>query len=83
MRVRKFAIFALYIYYIRKYARKLSLNLGRRENVRKYLIILIIALIILSVIKHKSIDKAVELCKEGKGDPLVEKDFIALNWSVG
>lgn len=50
---------------------------------RKYLFILISALIILSVINHRSIDKAVELCEEGKGMPSVEKDAFAFNWSVG
>ncbi|CAM3867913.1 hypothetical protein [Cytobacillus oceanisediminis] len=49
---------------------------------RIYLFILIAALIILSVINHRSIDKAVELCEEGKGTPQVEKDVFAFNWSV-
>lgn len=32
---------------------------------RKYLFIIAAALIILSIINHRSIDKAVELCEEG------------------
>lgn len=42
---------------------------------RKYLFIIILALIILSIINHRSIQKAVELCKEGNGIPQVKKDF--------
>jgi hypothetical protein len=49
---------------------------------RKYLFIIAAALIILSIINHRSIDKAVELCEEGKGTPQVEKDLFAFNWSV-
>ncbi|GLB61948.1 hypothetical protein [Cytobacillus sp. NCCP-133] len=49
---------------------------------RKYLFILIAALVILSIINHRSIGKAVELCEEGKGTPQIEKDVFAFNWSV-
>ncbi len=49
---------------------------------RKYLFIIAGALITLSVISHRSIDKAVEMCEERKGTVLVEKDVFAFNWSV-
>lgn len=44
---------------------------------RKYLFTIILALIILSIINHQSIQKAVELCEEGKGTPLVKKYFFS------
>ncbi|WP_161805282.1 hypothetical protein [Sporosarcina globispora] len=49
---------------------------------RKYLFTIILALIILSIINQRSIQKAVELYEEEKGTPQVEKDFLAINWSV-
>ncbi|WP_264739402.1 hypothetical protein [Cytobacillus firmus] len=50
---------------------------------RKYLFSIIIALIILSIINHQSIQKAVELSEEGKGITQVKKNFLAVNWSLG
>ncbi|MBT2686903.1 hypothetical protein J7I93_01770 [Bacillus sp. ISL-47] len=50
---------------------------------RKYLFIMIAALMLLSFINHRSIYKAVQLCEDGKGTPQVQKDIFAFNWSVG
>lgn len=49
---------------------------------RKYLFIIVAAIIKLSFFNHRSIRKAVELCEEGKGIPQVKKDMLAVNWRV-
>lgn len=49
---------------------------------RKYLFIIVAAIIIHLFFNHLSIQKAVKLCEEGEGIPQVEKDILAVNWSV-
>ncbi|MBN8201183.1 hypothetical protein [Bacillus sp. NTK034] len=45
---------------------------------RKYLFIIVAALIIFLEVNYRSINKAVELCVERKGQALVQKDVFAM-----